>query len=269
MKLGLIVPSDDNPYASTLLAALLAAGDRPAGVLCSHRSALSRAIACARTQGIGAMLRRIRSRYDPTGTVKDEVRRCLARFASDQKLANWNRRISATCRQLGIPYLRAAGVNDPAAVAFAQGLDLDLLLSTAGDIYRAGMLAAPQIGILNAHMALLPEFRGMNVLEWSVFCGRPIGVTVHFDAPKIDAGDIVVARELLIKPGDTLATLRARSLTLNVTLMLEAVRLLRADATGCRRPGDGPGRQYFVMHHRLRAIVERRVQRLAGSYSAR
>ncbi len=263
MKLGLIVPSDDNLYASTLLAALLAAGDPPAGVLCAHRSALSRAIACARTQGVGAMLRRIRARYNPTGTAPDEVRRSLARFAADHRLADWDRRIPATCRQAGIPYLRAPGVNDPTAVAFVKGLHVDLLLSTAGDIYRADMLAAPRVGILNAHMAFLPEFRGMNVLEWSVFCDRPMGVTVHFVAPKIDAGDLVVAHELPIEPGDTLATLRARSLTLNVALMLEAVRLLRADATGCRRPGDGPGRQYFVMHPRLRALVERRVRCLA------
>ncbi len=48
----------------------------------------------------------------------------------------------------------------------------------------------PKIGVLNAHGGILPEYRGMNVMEWSLLQGDQIGVTVHFIDSKIDTGQI-------------------------------------------------------------------------------
>ncbi len=123
------------------------------------------------------------------------------------------------------------------------------------------ILDVPAVGMLNAHMGLLPAFRGMNVLEWGLLAGQPIGVSVHFVTRGIDTGDILGFQKIPIEPGDTLDALRAKSLAINVELLARCVRQL-AEGKAVRtpqRPEDG--RQYFVMHPRLRRIVERQVAR--------
>lgn len=147
-------------------------------------------------------------------------------------------------------------VNTPRAVEAVRAAGIDLLLNAGGGLYRQAIGEAVRIGILNAHMGPLPGIRGMNALEWSLFLGEPASVTIHFIDAGVDTGDILLARPLSVGPGDTIDTLRARSLALNVELMTEAVRQIATD--DCRRTPQPPdaGRQYFVMHPRLRKFAE-------------
>lgn len=50
--------------------------------------------------------------------------------------------------------------------------------------------------LLNAHAGKLPEFRGMNNVEWAYLEDTPLVGTVHFIASGIDKGDIVCEQEL-------------------------------------------------------------------------
>ena len=130
-----------------------------------------------------------------------------------------------------------------------------------GEILRREIIRSPAIGILNAHMGRLPAFRGMNVLEWSVFEGEPVGVTVHFIDEGIDMGDVLLFRELAVTAGDTLDSLRAKSVALGVDLMAEAVAQLEAKRAHPLRQSRSAGRQFFVMNPRLRAVTERRLHK--------
>lgn len=265
MKLGIISPADDNLYAATLLAALVASGDAPCLVICTHCSRLARALTFARQHGWRLLLRRLLEGTGLAWAGPASVRRYLQELAAGRRLEHWDRRLSRSCRAMGIEYLRVGSVNAPVAIDAVRRLRVDVLLSAVAELYRPAMIAAPTIGILNAHMASLPAFRGMNVLEWSALLGHPLGVTVHFVAARVDTGDVLLHRGIPIAPGDTLDTLRAKSVALNVELMTEAVAGLKAGTASRQKSADVEGRQYFVMHPRLREIVRQKIS--TGSVS--
>jgi methionyl-tRNA formyltransferase len=44
---------------------------------------------------------------------------------------------------------------------------------------RQPLIDCFRFGVLNAHMGLLPGYRGINVAEWAALEGAPVGCTVH------------------------------------------------------------------------------------------
>jgi methionyl-tRNA formyltransferase len=115
--------------------------------------------------------------------------------------------------------------------------------------------------MLNAHMARLPRFRGMNVLEWSVWAGEPPAVTIHFVTSGIDLGDILAVREIPVTRDDTISTLRARSYAVMVEAMAESVAALHEGRETRTPQQPSEGRQYFAMHPELLRIAEQRLAR--------
>jgi methionyl-tRNA formyltransferase len=141
----------------------------------------------------------------------------------------------------------------------------DLIVLVGADIVPASALAVPPLGTINAHFAMLPRYRGMNVTEWSVYHGDPVGVSVHLVDPGIDTGPIVVQEKIAIERGETFATLRDRHRELAASLLVDAAIGLR-DGTAepvAQKPEDG--QQFYVMHPALRRVAEARLQaRAAG-----
>src|SRR5436305_11718144 len=62
-------------------------------------------------------------------------------------------------------------------------------------IYRRPAIEAFRLGILNAHIGLLPRYRGRSVMEWSLLNGDPTGVTTFFVDEGIDTGARIVLRQ--------------------------------------------------------------------------
>lgn len=59
-------------------------------------------------------------------------------------------------------------------------------------------------GIINIHGALLPQYRGGNVLNWVLVNGeKETGVTIHYMDEGIDTGDIIAQIKIPIKKTDT------------------------------------------------------------------
>jgi phosphoribosylglycinamide formyltransferase-1 len=80
--------------------------------------------------------------------------------------------------------------------------------------------------VMNIHPALLPAFPGLHVqqraIDWGV---RYSGCTVHFVAPEVDMGPIILQAAVPVLPEDTEATLAARILVEEHRIYPEAVRL--------------------------------------------
>lgn len=65
------------------------------------------------------------------------------------------------------------------------------MIHSGAGILRAPLLALPRLGVLNAHMGVLPRYRGMNVAEWAAWENGPLGATLHWIDPGIDTGRII------------------------------------------------------------------------------
>jgi methionyl-tRNA formyltransferase len=127
---------------------------------------------------------------------------------------------------------------------------------------RARILSIPRLGTLNAHMGLLPWYRGMNVAEWSAFNGDDVGCTAHLIDEGIDTGDILLVRPLK-SVAQSIDALRLEVDRAQVELLGDVLRyVLTTSALPPRvRQRREDGRQYFPIHRALKEHLEKILQR--------
>jgi phosphoribosylglycinamide formyltransferase-1 len=83
--------------------------------------------------------------------------------------------------------------------------------------------------IINIHPSLLPVYPGLDVHERVIAAGeKTSGCTVHFVNEHLDAGPIILQREVEVKNDDTAETLSARILEQEHKLYVDAVKKLIA-----------------------------------------
>ena len=85
--------------------------------------------------------------------------------------------------------------------------------------------------ILNIHPSLLPKFPGLHPQQQALDAGETVsGATVHFVNKDLDAGPIVLQREVPVQRGDNADTLAARILAVEHVLYPEAIqKILNAE----------------------------------------
>jgi methionyl-tRNA formyltransferase len=183
------------------------------------------------------------------------------------------RNLHEVSRQYDFPLVAVRDQNSPKAAAQLQQWSPDLLIFTGGNILREPVLKIPRLGVLNSHLALLPEIRGMSSPEWSLLCRIPLGITIHFTDSGIDTGPILIRREFDGADGcDSLTDLRNRMIAEGIELLVEAVAGLdRGTIVAVPQAEREQDHQFFVMHDRLKAMAERRKgeQRMSSVASER
>ena len=81
--------------------------------------------------------------------------------------------------------------------------------------------------IVNIHPSLLPEFRGLDAQRQALDAGvKTTGCTVHFVNEDLDAGEIILQKEVPVLEDDTVESLSARILEQEHQLYVKAVKKL-------------------------------------------
>jgi folate-dependent phosphoribosylglycinamide formyltransferase PurN len=157
------------------------------------------------------------------------------------------------CARRGIRTIVVETLASAAGVQAVAALDPDLLIHAGAGIIRQPLLDASRLGMVNAHMGMLPFYRGMNVTEWAAFNGDPIGCSVHLIDKGIDTGDIVLVRPVAADGADDIAALRATVDAAQIELLGEVVRYIAMTGELPPRHSQhaGDGRQFFIMHPEL------------------
>jgi folate-dependent phosphoribosylglycinamide formyltransferase PurN len=164
------------------------------------------------------------------------------------------------CRSRGIAFLETGPLDSADAVAAIKALGPDLGIHAGAGLLRRPLIDAFRLGVLNAHMGLLPAYRGMNVAEWAALEGAPVGCTVHLIDTGIDTGPILATQEVAIAGCGSIAALRGAVDRAQLALLGDIVESI----VGGRMPeplaaAEPPGPQYFHMHQDLAAILEARL----------
>lgn len=164
------------------------------------------------------------------------------------------------CRSRGIAFLETGPLDSADAVAAIKVLAPDLGIHAGAGLLRQPLIEAFQLGVLNAHMGLLPAYRGMSVAEWAALEGAPIGCTAHLIDTGIDTGPILATREVDVAGCGSIAALRDAVDRAQLALLGDIVELIvgggMPDPLAAAEP---PGPQYFHMHQDLVAILEARL----------
>ena len=166
------------------------------------------------------------------------------------------------------PIVTCSDQNSPRALAQLRQWSPDLAIFTGGNILRDEVLKVPRLGVLNSHLALLPEIRGMSSPEWSLVCGVPLGITIHFMDSGVDTGPILLRREFTAaRECDSLADLRNRMIAEGIDLIAEAVAALDwNEITAVPQADREKDNQYFVMHEQLKALATRRLKKSCSKH---
>ncbi|MFN2576168.1 MAG: formyltransferase family protein [Pyrinomonadaceae bacterium] len=123
----------------------------------------------------------------------------------------------------------------------------DIGLHKSGNIYRAATIQSFRLGILNAHIGLLPAYRGRSVMEWSILLGDPVGISVFFVDSGIDTGQqIVFTEQVHVSRCQSLAEAKKYLFNLDARFYRRAVALLSSKQVTYQR-NDLSGRRYYVM----------------------
>jgi methionyl-tRNA formyltransferase len=130
---------------------------------------------------------------------------------------------------LGLDVLQTADLSDPELAAQLNAYSPDLFAVVAFSILPPALLALPPRGSVNLHPSLLPAYRGAAPIIWAVINGEEeTGITTFHLNERIDAGDILLQRQVCIGPEETAGELDARLRQLGADLIVETIDGLEA-----------------------------------------
>jgi len=158
----------------------------------------------------------------------------------------WQRRLIILHRPL----------DDAESIQRLRSLQCDVGLHAANVIYREQTISAFRLGILNAHIGILPKYRGRCVVEWSVLQGDPTGVTVFFIDSGIDTGRLIVLREFIPSSGwKRVGALKNMLFGCDARLYRKALGTLMQPEVPFETNDISKGQRYYVMSKMFIQIV--------------
>lgn len=122
----------------------------------------------------------------------------------------------------------------------------DLLL-----VYGFSQIIAPEIfnipdlGTVNVHGALLPDYRGANILNWQIINGETeSGVTLHYIDEGVDTGDIIAQSKYPIEFTDTIVDLKRKMIHGSLVLLVGELPKIFNNTNMRKKQNDENSRHY-------------------------
>lgn len=131
--------------------------------------------------------------------------------------------------ELGIPVLQYAKVSRE-GLDDIRALEPDVIVTAAfGQILSDAFLAIPKFSVLNVHASLLPKYRGSSPIQWSIINGdEKTGITIMKTVKAVDAGDVLLEKEIEIGKKETAGELFDRLAILGGEAIVEAISLVES-----------------------------------------
>ena len=109
-----------------------------------------------------------------------------------------------------------------------KALEANLQIVVAFRMLPKVVWKMPEYGTFNLHASLLPSYRGAAPIHWAIINGEEkTGVTTFFIDEKIDTGEIILQKEILIHKDEIVGELHDRLMVLGATLVSETVANIR------------------------------------------
>ena len=140
----------------------------------------------------------------------------------------------------GVERIQASDPNHPEAIAALERIEPDLLLlACLPHIVGRATRRTARLGALNLHPSALPRFRGPNPVFWQLRAGiARAGVTVHVATDAVDAGPIVVQRQVEVRPGIGADTLTGALVRCGIRALVEVLPGIERCIRGARRQDE-------------------------------
>ena len=124
-----------------------------------------------------------------------------------------------------IKTLQPSNLMDEEFINQIKGLKPDLIIVVAFRKLPIEIFNIPRHGTINLHASLLPNYRGAAPINWCLMNGEiKTGVTTFYINEKIDQGDILLQKEIMIKNEDDFGSLYNKLSEVGAELVVKTVQ---------------------------------------------
>ena len=156
-------------------------------------------------------------------------------------------------------------INCVESLEYLKRIQPEILIIMCTSVVSTDVIASSKY-VLNIHAGVLPEYRGLDVRRWAILQAGEIGVTAHLVDEGVDTGDIIVSKKVDLQQGDTIDTIMWKLYyKCRFQAMVEAVRRIESGENNFLKQSPQDGKRYFKMHDKLRALVDRKLDKYSAT----
>lgn len=124
-----------------------------------------------------------------------------------------------------IPCLQPSNMGERLFFNTLKGLEAEVFVVIAfGRILPKEILELPSVAPVNVHGSLLPKYRGAAPINWAIINGeKKTGLSIIAMNTRMDAGDILAQKEIVIDDNDTSITLREKMMVSGPEFLIETL----------------------------------------------
>lgn len=138
-----------------------------------------------------------------------------------------------------INVLQPEKLNDENFAEELKKINADLFIIVAFKILPKSVFTIPPKGSFNLHGSLLPKYRGAAPIQWSLINGDKVtGLTTFFLKEKVDTGNMILQKEIIIDYEDDFGTLHDKMSEAGSDLVLETVKLIEENKIELKEQND-------------------------------
>lgn len=162
------------------------------------------------------------------------IRYYIQRVIHDIRNKNGESTIINLAKKYNIHTIDAPNINDIKVINRIREDKPDIIISGYFDqIIKKDLIKIPSFGILNIHLSMLPEYRGVKPVFWVLKNNEcKTGITIHIVEEGLDTGDIVIQKEINILSTDSVDSLTKRMSIIGgeiLQIAIENIRLNRLE----------------------------------------
>lgn len=130
-----------------------------------------------------------------------------------------------------IPVLQPEKLKSPDFIAELKRLNADVHIVVAFRMLPEIVWNMPEMGTVNVHGSLLPQYRGAAPINRAIMNGaKETGVTTFRLKHEIDTGNILLRKKMPILPEDNAGTVHDKLMELGAELLVETVKGLASNS---------------------------------------
>jgi len=154
------------------------------------------------------------------------------------------------------------GTNSESTLNMLKDISPGILILGQTGIVKKNLLEIPALGTLNAHPAVLPDYRGIDCNRWAILNDDwdKIGCTVHWVDAGVDTGRIILKKRYEFRGDETIEKLDANLADMSISALIEVIKKKLHLNNGEKQKNEA-GKQYYKMRLEKENIVRKKLKR--------
>ncbi len=126
--------------------------------------------------------------------------------------------------------LQPEKLKDPVFLANLESLEADLFVVVAFRMLPEIVWQMPEMGTINLHASLLPQYRGAAPINWAIINGeKESGVSTFFIEKEIDTGHVLFQEKVSIGIEETAGDLHDKLMNVGAGLLVQTIKMIESE----------------------------------------